>query len=73
MIDDELPMSLQTPAKGAAALSGLMREDLDPYSVEDLEERIVLLEGEIRRARDAVERKKNRRSAADALFSFKGS
>jgi uncharacterized small protein (DUF1192 family) len=73
MIDDELPMSLQTPAKGTAALSGLIREDLDPYSVEDLEDRIGLLEGEIRRAREAVERKKNRRSAADALFSFKGS
>jgi uncharacterized small protein (DUF1192 family) len=73
MIDDELPMSLQTPAKGPSALGGLAREDLDPYSVEDLEDRIALLEGEIRRAREAVERKKNRRSAADALFSFKGS
>jgi uncharacterized small protein (DUF1192 family) len=73
MIDDELPMSLQTPAKGVAALGGLVREDLDPYSVEDLEDRISVLEGEIRRARETVERKKNRRSAADALFSFKGS
>lgn len=73
MIDDELPMSLQSPPKGAAALGALVREDLDPYSVEDLEDRIGLLEGEIRRARDAVERKKNRRSAADALFSFKRS
>ena len=73
MIDDDLPLSLQPAAKGAAALSGLAREDLDPYSVDELKDRIAALEGEIRRANEAMERKKNRLSAAEALFSFKGS
>ena len=70
MIEDDLPVAFKS---GHAALSGLVREDLDPYSVEDLQTRIETLESEIGRAREAMERKKNRRSAADALFSFKGS
>ncbi len=57
--------------QNAGPLHGLLREDLDPYSVEDLEARIEALQGEIVRATEAMERKKNRRSAADALFSFK--
>lgn len=73
MIDDDLPLSLQSAPKGAAALNGLMREDLDPYSVEDLEERVKVLQAEIGRVTEAMQRKKNRRSDADALFSFKGS
>lgn len=72
MIEDDLPQMFKTAA-GTAALTGLAREDLDPYSVEDLAERISLLEGEIERSRAAMERKKNRLSAAEALFSFKGS
>ena len=72
MIEDDLPQMFKTAA-GAAALTGLAREDLDPYSVEDLAERISHLEGEIERSRTAMERKKNRLSAAEALFSFKGS
>ncbi|ESQ86303.1 hypothetical protein AEAC466_03645 [Asticcacaulis sp. AC466] len=55
----------------AGPLTALVREDLDPYSVEDLEARIETLESEIARARSAMDRKINRRSAADALFSFK--
>lgn len=72
MIDDDLPLSLQPAAKGAVALSGLAREDLDPYSVDELKDRVAALEAEIRRANEAMERKKNRLSAAEALFSFKG-
>ena len=72
MQDDDLPLSFKTTHAGAQALASLMREDLDPYSVEDLGDRIALLESEIRRAKDAIERKKSRRNAADALFSFKG-
>jgi uncharacterized small protein (DUF1192 family) len=67
MQDDNEPLARQN----AGPLHGLVREDLDPYSVEDLEARIEALQGEISRATDALERKKNRRSAADALFSFK--
>lgn len=65
--DDNEPLARQT----AGPLHGLVREDLDPYSVEDLEARIETLQSEIHRANVALERKKKRRSAADALFSFK--
>lgn len=73
MIDDDLPLSLRTGPKGAAALNGLLHEDLDPYSVDDLKERIEMLESEIRRVAEAMEKKKNRLSEASALFSFKTS
>ncbi len=52
------------------ALASLGREDLDVHSVDDLEERIVALEAEIARARDAIEAKRSKKSAADALFNF---
>lgn len=72
MIEDDLPLKFRN-AEGAAALIALTREDLDPYSVEDLATRVTLMEGEIKRIKAALERKKNRLSDADALFSFKGS
>ena len=49
-------------------LIDLAKEDLELYSVEDLQERISDLEAEIARARAMVERKRASRSAADALF-----
>jgi uncharacterized small protein (DUF1192 family) len=59
------------PARDAS-LAALIREDLDAYSVEDLKERIALLEGEISRSRAAIEGKSSQRNAADALFNFRG-
>ncbi len=73
MTDDDLPLSLRVAARGPAALKGLATEDLDPYSVDDLQERIAALEAEIQRSAAAIERKKNRLSEASALFSFKTS
>jgi uncharacterized small protein (DUF1192 family) len=73
MNEDDLPLSLRNANRGVLALAGLMKEDLDPYSVEELSERVAALEGEIARAKEAIDRKKNRLSAAEALFSFKGS
>ena len=73
MIDDDLPLSLRPTPKGATALNGLLHEDLDPYSVNDLKERVEMLEGEIQRVIAAMEKKKNRLSEASALFSFKTS
>jgi len=61
----------RTPGRGEALIA-LSREDLDLHSVEDLEARIEALEAEIRRARSAMESKRSRKSAADALFSFRG-
>lgn len=71
MMEDDLSRELEMAKGGPKALTGLVHEDLDPYSVEDLEARVSLLEGEIHRVRQAMSQKINRRSAADALFSFK--
>ena len=46
----------------------LGKQDLDPYSVEELEERIALLEAEIERSRIKMQRAVNHRASADALF-----
>jgi uncharacterized small protein (DUF1192 family) len=43
---------------------------LDAMSVEELGERIALLEGEIERLRVAIDSKRKSKSAADAVFKF---
>lgn len=58
------------PQRGEAVLA-LGREDLDLYSVEELEERIAALDAEIARIRRALEAKKAKKDAADALFNFR--
>lgn len=58
------------PQRGAA-VSVLGREDLDLYSVEELQERIDALQAEIARARGAIDGKQAKKSAADALFNFR--
>lgn len=65
MIDDLEPR----PIRGDA-LRDLVREDLDGYSVEDLEDRAGTLRAEILRTEAAVTTKRQKKSAADALFSF---
>jgi uncharacterized small protein (DUF1192 family) len=63
-MDEEAP-----PRRGRGqAMIDLAREDLDLYAVEDLEERIGLLQNEIERARAQIDRKRSGRAAADALF-----
>ena len=56
-------------ARGAALIEAT-REDLDLYAVHDLEERIERLQDEIGRTRSALDKKRNGRAAADALFSL---
>ena len=57
------------PRRGRGQLLvDLSREDLELYSAEELNERILLLQGEIDRARAQLERKSSGRAAADALF-----
>jgi uncharacterized small protein (DUF1192 family) len=46
-----------------------VREDLELFGVDELEERVKVLEGEIARVRAQIERKRAGRAAADALFS----
>jgi len=53
-------------AKKRAAL--VVGEDLSAISVDELQERIELLEEEITRIRKAIDDKQGARSAADAIF-----
>ena len=57
------------PKRGRGeALNEATREDLDLFGVEELNERIEVLEAEIGRVRAQIERKQAGRAAADALF-----
>lgn len=62
MFDDDLPL------KKGSALDAVVREDLDPLSLEQLEERITVLEAEILRVQADIKRKSTHMSAAEALF-----
>ncbi len=57
------------PARGAGVMA-LGREDLELYSVEELNERIEALQAEIERSKAAIAAKNAKKSAADALFNF---
>ena len=56
------------PSRLDDALTELIRQDLDPLSVAELEARITALEGEIARCRHKIERAVNHRASADQLF-----
>jgi uncharacterized small protein (DUF1192 family) len=43
-------------------------KDLSPFSIEELNEYIALLQGEIERARDAIKAKKAHRAGANLFF-----
>lgn len=62
MDDDDRPRP-----RGDAA-SALAKEDLGPYSQDELAERIALLEAEIARIRAHRDKANVHRAAADALF-----
>ena len=49
-------------------LKALAREDLDPLSVADLDERIAFLAAEIERTRAKKDRAINHKASAEALF-----
>jgi uncharacterized small protein (DUF1192 family) len=71
-MDDDLPLRAALIA-GSAVLKNLTHEDLSVFSVEDLRERVACLEREMARTQQFLDKKASGRSAADALFSFKGS
>ena len=56
------------PSRPNDALTELLRQDLDPLSVAELDSRIAALEGEIARTRAARDRSVNHRASADALL-----
>ena len=56
------------PDKPKDPLTQLVRQDLAPLSVEELNARIAVLEGEIARVRAKLENAVNFRASADELF-----
>ncbi len=60
--DEILPLRRDDP------LANLVRQDLDPLSVDELEERIAALKSEIGRCEGKLAFATRHRSAADALF-----
>ena len=56
------------PSKPEDPLTALTRQDLDPLSVDELEERITILEGEIARVRAKLSSSVNFRASAEDLF-----
>lgn len=56
------------PRKADDLLAQLARQDLDPFSVAELEARIVALEAEISRTRSKMEFAVNHKASAEALF-----
>ena len=56
------------PSKPDDPLTLLTRQDLDPMSVEELHNRIAVLEGEIARVRAKIDSSVNFRASADAIF-----
>jgi uncharacterized small protein (DUF1192 family) len=56
------------PDKPKDPLATLVKQDLDPLSVEELHERIATLEGEIARVRAKIEAAVNHRVSAEELF-----
>ena len=56
------------PDKPGDPLALLVKQDLDPLSVEELHARIAILEGEIARVKAKIEAAVNHRASADAIF-----
>lgn len=61
-VDENSPLRRDDP------LTLLVRQDLDPLSVAELEERITILRGEIERTETKLRKAGDHRSIADALF-----
>jgi uncharacterized small protein (DUF1192 family) len=56
------------PSKPDDPVTQLVKQDLDPLSVEELEGRIAVLEGEIERVRAKMKAAVNHRASAEDLF-----
>ncbi|WP_081643333.1 DUF1192 domain-containing protein [Sphingobium bisphenolivorans] len=63
-----MDMEDDRPRKADDPLAQLLRQDLGPLSVTDLEARITALEGEITRVRSKIESAVNHKASAEALF-----
>lgn len=56
------------PSKPGDPLVELAKQDLDPMSVDELQERIAALKAEIQRVEAHMQRAQSHRSAAEELF-----
>ena len=56
------------PDKPGDPLKLLVKQDLDPMSVEELHNRITILESEIARVRSKIDASVSFRASADAIF-----
>jgi uncharacterized small protein (DUF1192 family) len=56
------------PRRSRDLVAELARQDLDPFSVTELTERIDALQEEIARTRHRIDRAVDHRATADALF-----
>lgn len=56
------------PRRKDDLVAQLGKQDLDPLSIDELNERIDLLTAEIERAQTKIDRAVNHRASADALF-----
>ena len=56
------------PDKPKDPLTEVVRQDLDPLSIDELQERIATLKAEIARVEAHIERVTRHRSAAEELF-----
>ena len=56
------------PDKPSDPLTLLVKQDLDPMSVEELHNRIAVLEAEIARVKAKIDSSVNFRASADAIF-----
>lgn len=56
------------PGKPDDPLVALGRQDLDPFSIDELQERVELLQAEIARVEAHVNRAQTHRSIAEELF-----
>lgn len=61
-VDDSLPR------KARDLVAEVAKQDLDPLSIDELHERIAMLENEIARVRQRIVRASDHRASADALF-----
>lgn len=63
-----MDMDEYLPKKADDPLAGLLRQDLDPLSVAELEARIAALEAEISRTKNHMNNAVNHKASAEALF-----
>lgn len=63
-----MDMEEYLPKRADDPLAQLLRQDLDPLSVTELEARVAALEAEIARTKAKIEYAVNHKASAEALF-----